>query len=191
MASLILSRLPSSSPSVSRIIVMRREINRIIERRASRPSGGTRDRTLRPNRTAGTTDSTGVDLRLIQRVPEPTDGVGEVLQKGDVDVEADDEGLVFLAQRTLEKRSSKFFFHIEHTHLAAAGIDQNTKSQRKICFSLEILDSLGLAILEKIKIILVEIGNQRTVLIFDIEKQLDDFDVDLQGFDGLILRLVA
>jgi hypothetical protein len=47
----------------------------------------------------------------------------------------------------------------------------------------------GLAIFEQVEVVLGEVGNQRAVLVFDVEEQLDDFDVDLEGFDRLVLRL--
>jgi hypothetical protein len=45
-----------------------------------------------------------------------------------------------------------FFFHIQHAHLAAAGIDQNAEGQRQIGFRLEILDGLRLAIFGNVEV---------------------------------------
>ena len=105
----------------------RGEIDGIIERGAALAAGGAWNRALRTNGTAGTTNSAGIDLGLIERMSEPADRTGEILQKGNVHVEADDEGLVFGAQRVLEERTSNFLFHIENAHLAAAGIDEDAE----------------------------------------------------------------
>jgi hypothetical protein len=42
-----------------------------------------------------------------------------------------------------------------------------------------------------IEIILGEAGDQGAVLVLYVEEELDDFDVDLEGLGGLILRRVV
>jgi len=76
-------------------------------------------------------------------------------------------------------------------HLAAAGIDEDPKGQREVGFGLEIFNGLMLAVLEEVEVVLGQVGDQRTMLVLNIEKQLDDFDVDLQRLDRLVLRLVV
>src|ERR1019366_5970257 len=68
---------------------------------------------------------------------------------------------------------------------------EDAEGQREIGFGLEVFDGLGLAVLEQVEVILGEAGDQRAMLVFDVEEQLDDFDVDLQGLDGLVLRLAV
>ena len=87
--------------------------------------------------------------------------------------------------------AANFLFHFEHAQLAIAGIDENAEGQRQIGFGLEIFDGLGLAVLGDVKVVFGEVGDQRAMLVFDVEEELDDLDVDLEGFDGLVLRLVA
>src|SRR5260370_34887872 len=79
---------------------------------------------------------------------KPADGAGEILQKVDIHVEADDEGLVFGAQRVLEEGTANFLFHIEDPHLAAARIGKDAEGQREIGCGFEGFDGLGLAVRE-------------------------------------------
>ena len=97
-----------------------------------------------------------------------------------------------LGRRMLSRNErSDLLFHIEDAHLAAAGIDQDAQRKREIGFGLEVFDGLRLAVLEEVEVVFGEVGNQRAMLVFDVEEQLDDFDVDLEGLDGLVLRLVV
>src|SRR5260370_30098220 len=73
---------------------MRGEIDGVIERGAAWAGGRARNGALRANRAARTADCCAVHLGFVQRVFEPADRTGEILQKLDVGAEADDEGLV-------------------------------------------------------------------------------------------------
>src|SRR6266481_442608 len=159
---------------------MRGEIDGVIESCAAWSGRRTRDRTLRANRTPGATDSAAVHFGVVERVPETADRTREILQKLDVGAEADDEGLVFGAQRALEKRTSNFLFHIEDAQLAAARVEQDAEGQRQVGFGPEIFNALGLAVFEQVEVVLAQVGNQRATLVLDVEEQLDDFDVHLQ-----------
>ena len=150
--------------------VVRGKIDGVIERRAARSRRRTRNWTLRANRTAGTTDSAIVDLGLVKRMFEPANRSGEILHEINVDVETDDERLVFGTQGALEKRASHFLFHVENVHLAAAGIDEDPKGEREVGFGLEIFNGLMLAVLEEVEVVLGEVGDQRTVLVLNVEE---------------------
>ena len=125
---------------------------------------------MRADRAPGTTDSTGIDLGLVERMSQPTDRVGEILQKRNIDVKADDEGFIFRAQRRFEERSSYLLFHLQDAHLTPARVDEDTESQGEIRFGFEIFDGLWFAILEEVKIFLVEMGNKRAMLVLDVEE---------------------
>ena len=101
---------------------------------------------------------------------QPAHRIGEILQQVDVNVEADDKGFIPWPQRVLKERGSDFFLHIENAHLAAAGINKDAESQRKIGFGFEILYYLDLPILEEVEVILIEVGDQRSVLVFDVKE---------------------
>ena len=116
-------------------------------------------------------------------------GVCKVLQQVNVDIKADDKCQVFIAQDLVEKFPANFLLHVEHAHLAAAGIDQNAQGQGKIGFSGEVLDGLRLAVLEDFKVILREIGNQGALLVLDVEEELDHVHVDFQRADRLVFSL--
>src|ERR1039458_7425791 len=120
---------------------------------------------------------------------EPADRTGEILQQVDINVKADDEGLVLGAQSALEERASDRLFHVEDALLAAAGVDENAEGQREIGFGLEVFDGLGLAVLEQGEVVFGGGGGQGAMFVFDVEEQLDDLDVDLEGLGGLVLRL--
>ena len=44
----------------------------------------------------------------------------------------------------------------------------------------------GLAVFEDLEIALGQVGNQPAFLVFDVEKELDNVDVDFQCADGLV-----
>src|ERR1700693_443324 len=170
---------------------MRGEIDGVIERGAACAGRRARDRALRPNRSPGTANSAAVHFGVVERMSEPADRAREILQELDVGAEADDESLVFGAQRALEKRTANFLLHIEDAQLAPARIKKNAEGQREIGVGLEILNSLMLAVFEQVEVVLVQVWNQRAMLVLNVKEQLDDFDVDLQRLDRLILRLVV
>jgi len=88
------------------------------------------------------------------------------------------------------KTCADLFFHVEDASLAATGIEEDPESQGQIGLGLEIFDRLGLPILEKVEVVFGEVGNERAVFIFDVEEELDEFDVNLEGADRLILIFV-
>ena len=53
--------------------------------------------------------------------------------------------------------------------------------------ALKYLIVCGLPVLEEIEVVLGEAWDQRTMLIFDVEKQLHNFDIDFQRINGLLL----
>src|SRR5258708_17103408 len=170
---------------------MRCEKDGVIERGAAWASGRTWTRTLRGNGASGAGYCRAVHLGFVERMFEPADRTGEILLKLDIGAEADDKRLVLGAQRALEEGTSDFFFHIQDAQLAIAGIDENAESQREIGFGPEIFNGLELAVFEQVEVVLGKIRNQRSMFVLHVKKQLDDFDVYLQGLDRLVLRLVV
>src|SRR5262249_52295847 len=141
-------------------------------------------------RYASTTAASRIDASSVQGCLQGMDGTGEILQQIDVDIEAQDEGKILVAQDLAQKFTANFLFHVEHTGLATAGIDQNAQSQRKIRLRGKILDGLRLAILQNLKIFLLETGDQSSFLIPHIEEELHHIHVDFQGGRSLVLILV-
>src|ERR1700733_15715337 len=169
-------------------LVVRGKINRVIKRRAPRPGGGKWNGALGADRASAATYAPGIDLRLVERMPQTAYRVREILQKIDVDVEADDKGFILRAHDIFQERRAHFLFHVKHALLAPAGIDEDTERQRKIGFGLEVFDGLLFTVFKDVELLFGQIGNQGAVLVFDVEKELNDFDVDLESSRGVVLR---
>ena len=95
---------------------------------------------------------------------------GVILHQLGVDVEVDDVGLVLVGENLAKERSADFFFHVEHSALAAGGIDEDAEGERQIRFGGEVLDGLRLAVFEDFKSSLVWLGMSAPCLSFTLKK---------------------
>ena len=172
-----------------RELVVRSQVNRIVEQRSFRSAGGGERAAAQSTNTAAA--STCIDLGAVQRLLQAVNGAGEVLQKIDVHIEADYEGFVLFTQDFAEEVAADFLFHIEHARLAAAGVDQDAEGEREIGFGGEIFDGLGLAVFRHLEVVLRQAGDEAALFVLHIEKQLDDIDIDLERVHGLIFGLVV
>ena len=127
---------------------------------------------------------------LVQRGLKPVDVAGVVLQQVDDDVEADDESLIFIGKNLLQEGSADLFLHVQHVFLASAGVDHDTQGEGQVRLCREVLDGLRFAVFVNLEIVFGEVGDQRAMLIFDIEEKLDHVDVDFEGL-GRLLRIVG
>ena len=66
-----------------------------------------------------------VHFGFVQRGLQAVHVAGEILQQVDRDIEADDEGLVFVGQNLAKKRAANFLLHVDDVALAAAGVDHD------------------------------------------------------------------
>jgi len=58
-------------------------------------------------------------------------------------------------------------------------------------FGGKVFDGLRLGVLEDLEVIFGLIGNEGAVLVFDVKEESDYINVDLQGFVGLLDRLLS
>ena len=131
-----------------------------------------------------------IDFRFVQSGLQAMYIAREVLQKVHADVKADDVGLILVGEHLLQERSAHLFFHIDDVALAAAGINQNSECERKVRLGSEILNGLWFAVFLDVKVVLGQVGNERSVLVFYVEEKLHHIDVNFQGF-GRLLGIVG
>ena len=139
---------------------------------------------------AAATGRRSINARAIEGCPQQARRVGEVLQQVGIDIEADHERQVLGAQDLIQKIGPDFLLHLEHLPLAAAGIDQNAQGQGEVGFGGEILDGLRVAVLVDLEVVPGQIGNQPAFLIFDIEEELDNIDINFERAHRLVPLIV-
>ncbi len=120
-------------------------------------------------------------LRLAQRRPQILASRGEILQKIDVHVEADQESQILLAKHRTDELSGNFLLGGKHARFAAAGIHQQAQGERLNGVSLVVLDGLRLAVFKNLELILRQIRHQGPMLVLGHEVQVHDVDVDLES----------
>src|ERR1039458_9825639 len=114
--------------------------------------------------------------------------MGVVLYQFSIDAKVDDVGLILVGKNLAQKRSADFFLHVEHSQLAAGGIDEDAERQRQVRFGGEIFNGLRLAVFEDRKVVLGKVGNERAVLVFDVEEESDHVNTDFEGFLRRLVR---
>ena len=90
-------------------------------------------------------------------------------------------------QDLLQERPANFFLHVEDALLAAAGVDQDAERERQIRFGGEVLDGLRSAVLSDVEVTFGQVGDERALFVFDVEKQLHHVDINFQR----LLRLLV
>ena len=129
----------------------------------------------------------GIDLNFVESGLQAVNVAGVVLYQFGVDVEVDDVGFVFVGENLAEECAADFLLHVEHSELAAGGINEDAEGQRQIRFGGEVFDGLRLAVFEDLEVIFGEVGNERAVLVFDVEEESDHVDADFEGLGGRLL----
>ena len=84
---------------------------------------------------------------------------------------------------------ARLLLHRQHAHLAGAGINQQSQSERLIALGGEILDALRLAIFGELEVIALQIRNEGAALVLDVAVDIDHVHVDAQRAHGLVFAL--
>ena len=169
--------------------LVRSEENRVVKMRATAapPAASTAPSTTA--RTAATSatwtaspSSARTELRRLQGLQRGLKlgaDIGEVLQKGYIEVEIHDKRQILLfAQQIVQKTVAGASFLIENAPLTEAGIDEQSQAQRQIAFFGEIVEVLRAAIFRQCEGVLVKVRNDLAVLVADGGDDVDGFHVD-------------
>jgi len=143
---------------------------------------------------AGSGDSRGsvaagrVDLGFVHCPRELMGVVGVVLQKIDVHVERDEEGLVLGPQHALQELASCFLLKGQHALLAPRGVEHNAERKRLVGFRNEVFERLRRLVLNHGAVVPGEVRYEFAALVLDGEKQIDQVNGQFESGDG---RLVS
>src|SRR5262245_984378 len=142
------------------------------------------------------TTTAGVDARALHRPAQFPGGTGEILQQLDIHVKVDKERQILLTQHFLQKHTAHLLFHGQDPGLAPTGVQQDAEGERQITFGGEELDRLLGSVLAQRKVVLAQIRDQRTALVFHIEEDVDHVHVHLErrvdaDVDRLVLALTG
>ena len=81
----------------------------------------------------------------------------------------------------LQELVAGFFFVVEHALLAGTRVDHNAEGERLVGFRSEVLDGLRLAVFKHGEVVFGKVGHEQAMLVLDIEEQVDDVDLRLEG----------
>ena len=157
--------------------VLRRLDDGVVEQGAARGAGG--------QRAGGDAAGSDVDLRLLDVTRQHAGVRGEVGEQVDIDVEGDEEGLVFLPENALQKFRAGLLLQRQNILLRAGGVEQDAEGERLIDFRGEVLELLRLLVLEDLAVVAGEMRDQQVLFVADIEVERDEIDVLAKGGDGL------
>src|SRR4029077_19597182 len=169
--------------------LVRSEGNRVVKMRATAapPAATTAPSSTARIAAASATCTTGpssarTELRRLQGLQRGLKlgaDIGEVLQKGYIEVEIHDKRQILLfAQQIVQKTVAGASSRIQNAPLAEAGIDKQSQAQRQIAFFGEIVDVLRAAIFRQSEGVLVEVRDDLAVLVADGGDDVDGFHVD-------------
>ena len=123
---------------------------------------------------------TGVDGGLVEGVLDLAGAVGVVGEQVDVNVEGDEERLVFGGEDVAQESGAGLLLEREDVLLGAGGIEQKADGEREILFLGEVFDGLRALVLEEGAVFLDEVGDE-AVLVARGEEEVDEVDIDLDG----------
>ena len=126
-------------------------------------------------------DAAAVDLTFVNRLIQHVQVSGEVLKQLHVHVEMQHEGQILGTHHFAQEGFRLRLFLFQHAALAGAGVNQNAHGERSIRFAGEVFDLLRLLILFQGKVVLVEVGNQMTVLLPHHRIHIHHFGGGLEG----------
>ena len=128
----------------------------------------------------------GVDLGLVDGAADLAGAVGVVGEQGDVDIKGDEESFVLGGEDVFEEFGSGLLFERKDILLAAAGVEEDADGEGEVLLLSEVLGGLEDLVLVDAAVILVEIGDV-AVFIADGEVEIDEVDVDFEGFDVVLV----
>ena len=97
---------------------------------------------------------------------------GKVVQQLNPNIKADHESDILFGNDVLEKRPADLLLHLENILLTTARVNQDSKRQGQVRGRRKILNYLGLAIFQYVEVLLRQIGNEPTLFVFNVKKQL-------------------
>jgi hypothetical protein len=110
----------------------------------------------------------------------------QILQQFDFAIEVNDESFVpIFAHHLIQKAMAGAALLVENAALAHAGVDEETKGQRKVGIASEVVNGLRSTILAESEIIFGKVVDDFAVLIADSGEHIDDFDLDGDGCGGI------
>src|SRR5579862_6986015 len=91
--------------------------------------------------------------------------VGQVLKQIDGNIKADDECQILLRKDLLEKAACNYLFLGQSPMHAVTAVNEQTNRQGLVREGRKILDGLRLPVFQNLKMVLLKIGNQKTMLV--------------------------
>ena len=132
---------------------------------------------------------TGVYLSGVDGAFDLAWAVGVVGEEVDVNVEGDEEGLVFGGEDVFEELCAGLLFEGEDVALAATGVEEDADGEGKIFLLGEVLGLLESLVFVDAAVVFVEVGDE-AALVADGEVDVDEVDLNFEGLgvadvDGL------
>ncbi len=127
----------------------------------------------------------GTHLQPIQAGAQELGRVGVILQQLGVFAEADQKRQVLLAQYRSEELISCVLLDFDQVLWLALTSMSNPMVSGRSVSRLKELDLLFLAVLENLEVVLVQIADQPALLVANVEQDVDQADLHLQG--GIVL----
>src|SRR5271170_1472800 len=125
-------------------------------------------------------------MQILKPLAQQFGGRGVVLQQVRVRAKADQERQILGPDHVAEELIGRVLFNVDQVHLAGADVDQQADGQRKIGLAVEIFDFLLLTIFKDGEIVLGKVSNQAGMLVADIEQDIDNIHVHLNGGFGVL-----
>src|ERR1019366_9054877 len=162
-------------------LFVRGQVHRIVKQRSLGRSDGGNGATARSGNARRAIAARSVDFRFRHGSRKHAGTVGVVLQQVHVHVEREQKRLVFRLQHALQELASRVLFQGQNPLLAAGGIQQDAQSQRLMRLGHEVLQRLRRLVLGHAAVVLGQVRNQVSSLVFDREKDVDQVDLYLEG----------